>query len=85
MPKAKQPLTARQVFARNLRRARRLQDLTQEQLALEADMPRAYISRVERGTINISMDNADILAKAVGVPLRDLVDPAKFQGLDDAA
>ncbi len=48
-------------------------------------MPRAYISRVERGTINISMDNADILAKAVGVPLRDLVDPAKFQGLDDAA
>ncbi|MGM9488095.1 helix-turn-helix domain-containing protein [Ideonella sp. YS5] len=40
------------------------QDLTQEQLALEADMPRAYASRVERGTINISMDNADILTKA---------------------
>jgi transcriptional regulator with XRE-family HTH domain len=87
MPKAKppSPLTARQVFARNLRRARRLQDLTQEQLALEADMPRAYISRVERATINISLDSADKLAKAVGVALRDLVDPAQFQGLDEAA
>jgi len=46
-------------------------------------MPRAYVSRVERATINISIDNADALAKAVGVPLRDLVDPDKFQGLED--
>lgn len=86
MPKQKSPpLTAREVFARNLRRARRLQDLTQEALALEAGMPRAYVSRVERGTINVSIDNADTLSKAVGVPLRDLVDPDKFAGLDEAA
>ena len=56
--------------------------MTQEQVALEAEVPRAYISRVERGTINLSIDSADALAKAVGVPLRDLVDPAKFVGLD---
>ena len=84
MPKQKSPQpTAREVFARNLRRARRLQDLTQEALALEAGMPRAYVSRAERGMINVSIDNADALSQAVGVPLRDLVDPAKFAGLDD--
>ncbi|MFC5522662.1 helix-turn-helix domain-containing protein [Polaromonas jejuensis] len=75
-------LTSREVFARNLRRARRLKDVSQEALALEADISRAYLSRVERGTINISIDNAEILARAIGVPLHDLVDPAKFQGLD---
>lgn len=83
MSKQKPPLSSREVFARNLRRVRRLKDITQEKLALEAAVPRAYISRVERGTINISIDNADALAKAVGVPLRDLVDPDKFQGLED--
>ena len=66
-----------------MRRARRLQDLTQEALALEAGMPRAYVSRVERGTINVSIDNADALSQAVGVALRDLVDPTKFAGLDE--
>ncbi|QNK65806.1 helix-turn-helix domain-containing protein [Variovorax sp. PAMC26660] len=83
MPRTKPQPTTREVFARNLRRARRLRDLTQEGLALEAGVPRAYLSRVERGTINISIDNADALARAIGVPLHELVDPAKFRGLDE--
>lgn len=82
MPSTKPHPTAREVFARNLRRARRLKDLTQEGLALDAGVPRAYLSRVERGTINISIDNADALSRALGVPLHDLVDPGKFLGLD---
>ena len=84
MPRTKPTLTAREVFARNLRRARRLKDMTQETLALDAGVPRAYLSRVERGTINISIDNAEALSHAIGVPLHDLVDPAKFAGFDDA-
>jgi transcriptional regulator with XRE-family HTH domain len=83
MPRTKSQITAREVFARNLRRARRLKDLTQEGLALDAGVPRAYLSRVERGAINISIDNADALARALGVPLHELVDPAKFHGLDE--
>ena len=83
MSKTKKTLTSREVFARNLRRARRLKDLTQESVALDAGVPRAYLSRVERGTINISMDSADALARALGVPLRDLVDPAMFAGFDE--
>lgn len=83
MSKTKKTLSSREVFARNLRRARRLKDLTQESVALDAGVPRAYLSRVERGTINISMDSADALAQALGVPLRDLVDPAMFAGFDE--
>lgn len=83
MPKPKPPPTAREVFARNLRLIRRLKELTQDELALEAEVDRAYVSRVERGATNISLDNAEALAKAVGVPLKDLVDPDKFQGLED--
>lgn len=83
MSKAKSTLTSREVFARNLRRARRLKDMTQESLAIDAGVPRGYLSRVERGTINISMDNADALARAIGVPLHDLVNPSNFVGFDD--
>ncbi|MBT9504070.1 MAG: helix-turn-helix transcriptional regulator [Burkholderiaceae bacterium] len=77
------PLTAREVFSRNLRRARRLREMSQEQLALEAGLTRAYLSSVELAKRNISIDNLGLLADAVGVPLRDLVDPEKFKGLDD--
>lgn len=84
MKKPTPPLTAREVFSRNLRRARRLREMSQEQLALEAGLTRAYLSSVELAKRNISIDNLGLLAEAVGVPLRDLVDPEKFKGLDDA-
>lgn len=58
--------------------------MSQEQPALEAGVTRAYLSSVELGERNISIDNLGLLADAVGVPLRDLVDPDKFKGLDDA-
>lgn len=83
MKKPPEPLTAREVFSRNLRRVRRLREMSQEDLALEAGMTRAYLSSVELGKRNISIDNMGLLADAVGVPLRDLVDPEKFKGLDN--
>ena len=83
MRKASKTLTAREVFARNVRRARRLKDISQERLALDLGMRRPYLSSVERGTRNVSVDNMGRLAHALGVPLSDLVDPAKFKGLDE--
>jgi len=71
-------LTPRQVFAKNLRRFRRMQDISQEALALKAGMSRAYVSEVEREIRNISIDNMGLLAEALNVPLKDLVDPAMF-------
>lgn len=74
MSKASANASPRLVFARNLRRARRLQDLSQEALALQAGLSRTYVSEVERGMRNISIDNMGLLAEALGVPLGDLLD-----------
>lgn len=75
--------TPRQIFGTNLRRARRLKDVSQEELALRSNLSRTYVSEVERGIRNVSIDNMGQLAKAIGVPLKELVDPAMFATLED--
>ena len=75
-------LTARQVFARNLRRYRRIRDVSQEELALQAGLSRSYLSGIEREIRNVSIDNMGILASALDVPLKDLVDPDLFNSVD---
>lgn len=77
--------TAREIFARNLRRARRLREVSQEALALQACLSRTYVSEVERAERNVSIDNMGLLADALRVPLKDLLDPEMFKGLDEKA
>jgi transcriptional regulator with XRE-family HTH domain len=84
MKKGPKTLSAREVFARNLRRARRLKDLSQEDVALEAGLNRAYVSSVERGERNISIDSMEKLAQALRLELKVLVDPTMFKDLEDA-
>lgn len=57
----------RDVFARNVRRARSERKLSQEKLALEAGLNRTYVSAVERSEQNISLDNVARIARALGV------------------
>ncbi|MDI1349202.1 helix-turn-helix domain-containing protein [Aquabacterium sp.] len=71
--------TARKVFARNVRQLRRLLEVSQEALALESGLSRTYVSEIERGERNVSIDNMGALADALNVPLKDLVDPAYFK------
>ncbi|MHB1274214.1 MAG: helix-turn-helix domain-containing protein [Rhodanobacter sp.] len=73
MSKASIQTSPRLLFARNLRQARRLQELSQEALALQAGLSRTYVSEVERGTRNISIDNMGLLADALGIALCDLL------------
>lgn len=77
MKNAKKP-TPRNIFANNLRSYRRIQDISQEALALKAGMSRSYLSEVEREIRNVSIDNMGLLAEALNVPLKDLLDPALF-------
>jgi transcriptional regulator with XRE-family HTH domain len=74
----KKPLTARQIFAKNLRLMRRLKEISQEDLALQAGMSRTYVSEVEREIRNISIDNMGKLAEVLEVELKDLLDPGLF-------
>lgn len=59
-------------FGKNLRRLRKSKGFTQEELANEIDIEISQISRIERGVINTSIFNANLLAKALQVPLSEL-------------
>jgi len=83
--KPKKPITLRQVFARNIRLQRLHCGLSQEKLADDAALDRAFVGTLERGQRNISIDNVERLCKAVGLPAHELLDPAfpARHGLDE--
>jgi transcriptional regulator with XRE-family HTH domain len=66
-------LTARKLFAANLRRERETRDLSQEASADLAGLHRTYVGSVERGERNISIDNIERLGRALGVDPADLL------------
>lgn len=70
-----QSMTARQNFAYNLRKARNEQGISQEKLADLAELHRTYVSSVERCERNITVDNMEKLAAALGVDIRELLQP----------
>lgn len=84
MPKPTSPPSSREIVSRNLRLVRSAKNLSQEEVALAAGVSRGYVSRVERGDLNPSFDQMDMIAMAVGVPLHDLINPKLFQALGDA-
>ncbi|GAB4207764.1 MAG: helix-turn-helix transcriptional regulator [Roseiflexaceae bacterium] len=53
-------------FGANIRALRETQGLSQEALALAADLDRTYIGGVERGERNISLINICRIARALG-------------------
>ena len=63
----------RVLFARNLRRVRQARSLSQEKLADLAGLHRTYVGSVERGETNISIDNIEKLASALGIDAATLV------------
>ena len=71
VPKIASP--SRLTFAQACRAERNRQNLTLEDLAEKSGLTWSYISQVERGVRNISVDNMDALATALGKTLKDLL------------
>ncbi len=69
--------SARRIFAENLRKARLAKGLSQEDLAELANLHRTYVGSVERAERNVSIDNMERLAAAVGVSLPALLQDGK--------
>ncbi len=65
--------SARQIFSKNVRRARLSLGLSQEDLAELADLHRNYIGGVERGERNISLDNMERIARALSTTIGTLL------------
>ena len=66
-------LSARQIFSRNVRKARLGKGLSQEDLAELSGLHRNYIGGVGRGERNIGVDNMDNIAKALSTALPKLL------------
>ena len=71
--KSKSSLT-RKNFALNLRKARESLGLSQEAFADVAGLHRTYIGSIERGERNVSIDNIERLALALGVTPSSLLE-----------
>ena len=59
----------RKKFGTNFRKARLAAGLTQEEVSQISELSQPYISEVERGVSNISLDNMEKLAATVNKPL----------------
>lgn len=66
---------ARDRVARHMRALRAQLGLSQEALADLVDMHRTYIGSIERRERNVSLDNVERIAHALGVDIADLLAP----------
>lgn len=73
MAKDKTKHSARLIFARNIQLARKELGMSQEDMAEACGLHRTYVGSVERGERNISIDNMEVMARAVKKGLVELV------------
>ena len=59
-------------FGQKVREERRKLGLSQEQLAAAAGLHRTYIGMIERAEKNLTLENIAKIAKALGLPIREL-------------
>lgn len=72
---SKKSVSARALLAANVVLLRRARQLSQEALAFEAGLHRTFVAHVERQARNISLDNVEKLAMALGVETYELLKP----------
>lgn len=61
------------LFGENVRKYRRLLNISQEELAHRADLHRTYIGMIERAEKNITLVNIQKIANALEVKIDDLL------------
>lgn len=77
MPDRSVPGVLRKRLAHNLKFARQVRELTQEQLAEAAGMSRTYVSEVEYLRRNVTIDVLERLSMALDLDVLDLLAQSK--------
>ncbi|WP_062230502.1 helix-turn-helix domain-containing protein [Aureimonas sp. N4] len=65
-------MEVRELIGWNLRKLRVERGLSQERLALAAEIDRSYVGRVERGSENVTVSTLEAFAKVLEVPVAAL-------------
>ena len=65
--------TTLEKFGEKVREERHKQSLSQEELASRAGVHRTYIGMIERAEKNITLENIEKIAKALGIPINKLL------------
>ena len=64
-------------FGQAVRKFRKTQGLSQEELGFKSGLDRTYISGIERGTRNPTLESLCRIARALGVPPSEIVREAE--------
>jgi len=62
-----------QAFGRNMKRIRTEKGITQGDISRSLNLARSFISNIENGKTNPTLATIAKIAKAIGVPLEDLI------------
>lgn len=73
MEKLHTPHPYRLIFAQNMRQIRRLKEISQEELAFDAQISKTYVCEIERGSRAVSIDIMGKIADALDTPLAKLL------------
>lgn len=60
-------------FGTKLKATRKIKNISQEKLALLANIDRSYMGRIERGEVNITLEKVYVLANALECSVYDLL------------
>lgn len=58
-------------FGSNVRDLRRKANISQEELALRLNADQAYVSRIEAGQMNVTLETIDEISKALNVSAKE--------------
>jgi transcriptional regulator with XRE-family HTH domain len=61
-------------FGKRVRELRRAKGFSQEGFAAECGLDRTYIGGIERGERNLALRNIEVIAKALGISIADLME-----------
>jgi len=65
-------VSAKSIFGGNVRRVRKSQNLSQEELGLKINADQAYISRIEASVLNPTIESIAEIAAALNVSIEEL-------------
>jgi transcriptional regulator with XRE-family HTH domain len=60
-------------FGQRVRALREAQGFSQESFAIHCGLDRTYVGGIERGERNLALRNIEVIAKALGIPISELM------------